>query len=289
MTTVIRNFRSLLRVWNGLFSALRAVSAANPRRIFRRTALKAMPPDGAIVLIPQTGARMRVFPDRWISQSWFVRGDFETAEVCYISSVVRPGMCCIDVGANEGFYTLLMGRLVGKSGLVHAYEPTPSTYAQLMENIATNGYTQINAMQLAIGDRTGRIEFQIGPPSHSVYNSIGKIRHAGARGERFETISVSCATLDQIVPQGAEVHLAKIDVEGLEHAVIDGMKETILRSPKIRLIFECNRSEEAGFDAIAWLAAQGFRFYRLGRYGRPREINPTDEAAHMMLATRGTP
>lgn len=65
-------------------------------------------------------------------------GYYEEDETRAISQLVRPGMTVLDIGANIGYYTLLMADLVGPLGRVHAFEPNPTMVVRLRCNIAQN-------------------------------------------------------------------------------------------------------------------------------------------------------
>jgi hypothetical protein len=67
----------------------------------------------------------------------------------------KPGQVALDVGANHGYYTLLLADLVGPNGKVHAFEPNPRLAELLGQNIALNGYWHVaDARAAAVGDRT---------------------------------------------------------------------------------------------------------------------------------------
>ncbi len=69
---------------------------------------------------------------------------------------VKPGQVAVDVGANHGYYTLLLADLVGPGGKVHAFEPNPRLAELLDRNIAVNGFWHVaEARAAAAGDRDG--------------------------------------------------------------------------------------------------------------------------------------
>ena len=77
-------------------------------------------------------------------------GRYEPASVRFIKQALRPGMTCIDAGAQTGFFTCLMASAVGETGMVYAFEPMPSSYHLLLKNIQENGLgPRVRAYQLA--------------------------------------------------------------------------------------------------------------------------------------------
>ena len=81
-------------------------------------------------------------------------------EVAVLRRLVRPGMQVVDVGANVGLYSLLLGRLVGERGCVYSFEPEPHLCATLRENCGSNGITNVVPFEYAAGPSNARQRFQ---------------------------------------------------------------------------------------------------------------------------------
>jgi len=94
--------------------------------------------------------------DRYLSLWLRKLGLSEAFECTMISQLCRPGMFAADVGANLGFYSLLLARLVGPTGRVWAFEPDSLNFAWLQKNIAANGYSNITAVNKAVGAASGK-------------------------------------------------------------------------------------------------------------------------------------
>jgi FkbM family methyltransferase len=154
-------------------------------------------------------------------------GRYEPESVSIIRTILRPGMTCIDAGAQTGFYTCLMASLVGKQGTVHAFEPMPANYALLARNVDENRFTaRVHSHQLACSNAAGEI----------AASRVGAMYVAGAV-PGCPAVSMPAARVDEIV-QG-HVDLIKIDVEGHEPAAIEGMRRLIQQSHPI-IVSECN-------------------------------------------------
>src|SRR3954447_3138489 len=69
---------------------------------------------------------------------------------------LRPGMNVVDIGANQGLYSLMFSRLVGETGTVIAFEPEPDMFAALEMNILANSIGNIEHHQLALGSEPGQ-------------------------------------------------------------------------------------------------------------------------------------
>jgi len=147
----------------------------------------------------------------------------------------HPGTI-VDVGANIGTYCLELA-VKFPEYKIYAFDPIVPTYEELTTNISLNGFTNIEAYQVALGDR--EYELQAEDPNRSgayggitLLEEIEKIR--GGVGF-FNTISYNVRTLDSFNLEN--VSLIKIDVEGMELDVIAGSVDTITRCSPM-LIFE---------------------------------------------------
>jgi FkbM family methyltransferase len=139
------------------------------------------------------------------------------------------------VGANVGFYSLLLGRLVSPSGTVLAFEPDPANYAWLRHNISLNPSLSITAKRMALGKRDG-----YGSMVHLRSSTQGKVLYS----EEVDTAAdpqtlIPVRRLDELVSSGAlpPPDLIKIDVEGAELDVVEGM-QVLLRTKRPLLFCE---------------------------------------------------
>lgn len=163
-------------------------------------------------------------------ESWLTR---------FIARRVRPGMVTIDVGANFGYFTLLLGALVGPQGRVLACEPNPVAAANLRRSILLNGHM----------DRTSLIECALGAVAGGdavlfVPNGEPKNAHViAAASDADPTLGAIChvarITLDRLAAELPRVDFIKIDAEGAEENILAGMRETLARC-KPCLIVEFN-------------------------------------------------
>ena len=145
-----------------------------------------------------------------------------------LAETLGRGMMVVDVGSNLGYYALLEASLVGPSGKVIAIEPVPQNAEQCKLNISMNGFSNVLFRQGAIGDHNGILPLHLSDKSNwHTMNSI-----PGPAKE----ILVPVCTLDSLVSELAldRVDLVRMDLEGYETVVLNGMRETIAQhSPRL--------------------------------------------------------
>lgn len=158
----------------------------------------------------------------------------------FFARLIKPGMTVVDVGANAGYYSLLFGDAVGSDGKVIAVEPLPDNVDILRRSIELNGHsgkTQLH--QVALGDQAaGTVNLYV-PPGEPKNATLVSTPVDGS-------IAVEMTTLDHLTEKLAAVDFIKIDAEGAEEAILNGMTETIRRhSPRVVLEFNAARSKDA--------------------------------------------
>jgi FkbM family methyltransferase len=139
--------------------------------------------------------------------------------------VLREGDTVVDVGANVGWFTLLAASLVGPGGKVVACEPGPDNRAKLQANIDASGFTpRVQVVWQPISDRAETVEFHLNADSsggHALWDP--GLWHDNERSRASpRSIHVSSASLDELLHDGKEIRLIKIDVEGAEQRVLQG-------------------------------------------------------------------
>jgi FkbM family methyltransferase len=191
---------------------------------------------------------------------------YEPAKHALILRHLRPGMTFIDVGANKGDFTLLAARLTGPSGRVISIEPEPENHSVLQRSIELNDYANITVLQVAMSDRDGTADLQIGSTSgsHTLSPEFNGLR----------TVSVPTRTLDAVVADHrlASVDMIKIDVQGLELAVLRGAEQTLKANPRIVLLLDLPKQDEKRRAIAQYLAPFSFTYFPDGN-----ELAPTRE------------
>lgn len=155
---------------------------------------------------------------------------------------VKPGDWVIDIGANVGYYTWRLSHLVGQQGRVLAIEPIPETVEMLMSVIGTLPCDNVTTFNIAASDQPGIIHFSV-PKSedHSLPDYF--LARACENGGR----SIYACSVDQIAPPH-KVSFVKIDTEGHEYQVVQGMQKLIGRDRPVIVV-----EGDANCDAVRFL------------------------------------
>jgi FkbM family methyltransferase len=162
----------------------------------------------------------------------YERKQYEPHSASLVSSLAKRMALFVDVGANYGFYSLLAAN-ANPSLEIISLEPVPVTCDILRRNVVLNELHQVSVQQYAVSNSIGTREFKVSLAS----DSSGFFDHPNVG--TLETIEVNTVTIDSILAHRAPCPLLlKIDTEGNELAVLDGMTNTLKRFNDIRMILE---------------------------------------------------
>jgi FkbM family methyltransferase len=164
----------------------------------------------------------------------------EKGTIAWLDRELRPGDVYFDVGANIGVYTLFGARRVGEKGSVVAFEPHIPNANSLLENIILNGLGhQIKLVTAALSDRECYDHFNY--QAVTVASSTSQFGRTSYEGEAFDPIFVEVkhsVRIDTLIGTGAvsRPNVVKIDVDGLDFEVLDGMRRLISSAERPRSI-----------------------------------------------------
>jgi FkbM family methyltransferase len=158
----------------------------------------------------------------------YLAGTSEPLEQDLILEYSVSGAVVYDIGANAGFYATIAARLVGATGTVYAFEPTPELAVRARSNAALNGLDNLEVIEAAVSQQDGTVNFRVGP-SH-VNNSIA----SSVPDEN--TIRVQSVRLDTFVASHRAPSLLLIDAEGAEMEVLESGLETISRCRPVIMV-----------------------------------------------------
>lgn len=224
-------------------------------------------------------ARYKMFVDTrdvGLATHLMLEGYWEMWVTEVIISLMREGMVAADIGANIGYFTLLMADLAGPSGRVHAFEPNPRLAELLNKSVAVNGFaSRVDVHRLALSAQNEGVMTLIvpaGEPKNGHLVDVGD--NLPPNGQH-----VPVARLDGRT-EWADIEFAKIDVEGAEELVWAGM-QGLLDNGRLKTVileFTPGRYENPG-NFLQALLAPGFSLARIDYVGGIVEIGTQDVLA----------
>jgi len=200
--------------------------------------------------------------DRGISRTLYLNGRYDTRLTDALPDLVDPGDAVVDVGANIGYFTVLLSALVGETGRVHALEPDPRNAALLERNVELNECTNVTVEQAAVADEPGTVHLH----THETEFSRSSITETDGRRRDLD---VPVVTVPGVV--AGSVDFLKIDVVGAEIAVLDGALSIIERDrPAVVLPVLPDKWPDAYPETFVRLASLDYRVETLdGTPGGP--------------------
>ena len=172
------------------------------------------------------------FQSMWLMYNYIV--DWE--EFLFIHYYLRTNSIVFDIGANMGFYTILMSRSIGELGQIHSFEPDSKNFQRLSQNISINQFKgQFIQNNDAVSQRNGKMKMTVG------FDGENHLVESDFSGNS-STINVVC--LDEYCIQKGMtlIDFIKIDVEGFELDVLKGALNLLTRKNINVIQLELNRS-----------------------------------------------
>jgi FkbM family methyltransferase len=172
-----------------------------------------------------------------------------------IAGAIKPGWQCIDIGANHGYYTLMIADAVGPTGRILAVEPNPRLAELLRWNVDVNGFPHYaTVLEKAVSSESGsKVNFVV-DKSRSINGSLCREATPSDRVFNVETVM-----LDELTSDWARVDFIKIDAEGAEESIWRGMQQTIRRNPDLLIIMEFNSLKYAKpQEFVRYISDAGF-------------------------------
>ncbi len=241
-------------------------------------------------VLTQGGDRLVVDPRSTMGRYAYFHGEYEPALTRLVTRVVGRGDTCLDIGANLGWYTVLLRRLVGPSGAVHAFEPNPPVFARLVENVELAGAPpNVHLHRLGLGRETLSADLHVFegiPDGHASFSDQGR---AG-----FSTVSCPVRRLDDVLQEEGldRVSFVKMDVEGSELGVLEGAGRLFSKPTPPVWIIEMARDTARTFGygpgtLVDFLrSSAAYRFFAVdeaaGRLDEIQGFPPGDQGANVL-------
>lgn len=174
----------------------------------------------------------------------YIFGSSEPPVQMALAQRLHPGDVFYDIGANMGFFSLIAARIVGATGWVYAFEPVLENAAIVRANANLNGLQNITLREVAVGGSTGTAELLLTEWDGGSCLSTSAVRPS----ELISRRNVRVIALDDFIPEDnlRLPNFVKIDVEGVELEVVQGMTKTITTSKPV-LLYEIDDGDKTSF------------------------------------------
>jgi FkbM family methyltransferase len=162
--------------------------------------------------------------------------------VADLVSTTAPGMAFIDIGANNGVFSMMAAQRAGENGCVISFEPNPEVFRYLVANASLNNSPNLFPFMAAIGVSTAAVSFE---QSDRTNTGMGRLSSGSGKTVLQMGGDDVCAIILPLIDQRRT--LIKIDVEGAEVIVLNAIKPILQRSATERIIVEIDAGNLARF------------------------------------------
>ena len=178
----------------------------------------------------------------------------------YVEARGNPDAVFLDVGACEGQHSLFMSRLVKQ---VHAFEPFPPAIARFRSLVALNAFSNIRLHEVGLGSEDATVPF-FGPPAENIGSGTFLPEHKQGADQPIGRLRVVAGD-ESLASLGlASLDVVKVDVEGFEKPVLQGLRRSLGRYRPV-LVIETTHPPRGSIGSIAELKRllpQGYRLLR---------------------------
>lgn len=248
-------FEKILKIFYGLSVA-----------VFRHQRTKEHHPAVVIINNFDRTIKMKIDRSRSIGASLYWTGFHEFHELIFLNRFLKKDMVFVDVGANQGEYTLFAAK---RAARVLSFEPLTSMRNVLNENVALNGFRNVDVFESGLSDRAGSLEI------HEVENmdeGLGTLYLGNRKSKRSFTIPLQ--SLDDVAQERSlsRVDFIKMDIEGSELKALQG-SERVIQKFKPVVMIEINEEtyQAAGYstnDIDAFFKKLNYIPFLVGKRGR---------------------
>ncbi|QDA59766.1 FkbM family methyltransferase [Hymenobacter jejuensis] len=195
---------------------------------------------------------------RLVGAGW---GKEKYPELFFLQNIVNQGFTCIDIGANLGYYSVALSKLVGPQGKVLAVEPIPLFQQIWRDNVRLSGYDNLTLLPYALGGQNTTV--QMGTPERDglLHHGMTKVAASNTAEKYARTYDVPMRQPDELFTDLTRLDFVKCDVEGFEYEVFRHMQGTLRRfRPLIQTELNGLENRQA---VVALLDSLGYKPFQL--------------------------
>jgi len=215
------------------------------------------------------GAAITVNESETIGRSISHFGVYDLVLTECLWRLAGPGQVALDIGANIGYFSLLLAKKMGPSGKIYSFEPHPSIFNKLSNNL--KDFSSCHLKNEALSDKKGEMKLFV-PKDFSGNEGTATFERNQLKNGSVSEIPVNVEVLDEVIGDN-KIDLIKIDVEGHEASVFKGAERVLKRTTHVFLEdFLHDKS-----PAIKALKDLGFDVFRIKKtFFGPMLVSPQE-------------
>lgn len=226
-----------------------------------------LPPAGKVELKLKGGEELQFYTNQTDHAGFlaFWEGLYQYEYMDLFSGLIVKCDGFLDVGCNAGLYSLVAVKHSDKVEVI-AFDPTPAATEYIEKNIAANNLgSRITFNKMAVSDKEGEVEFfNVHNPKYPKLPNLGGASSFVVKPETFDSYKVKSVSIDGYLQQHSpdfKVDLVKIDAEGAEPMILEGMKAVIERDKPIIICEILHDEVLSGIEREFGQQAYGYYFH----------------------------
>ena len=236
----------------------------------------------------RTSFGRRLFKSAYFLYKRYIEDDLD--DLMRVFPDLIGGGDVLDIGANIGYTAAVLARATKSGRKIYAFEPEPFNFRILQQTANQQEFGgKIVPLQMAVGADDGTIDLWINDHHHADHRVVTEqFRHAHPDSEEVRVPMVSVDSFLKSKPK--DITFVKIDVQGYELAVCQGMQETMRQNPDITVVLEFMPSalRDLGFqpsNLIDFFVERDFKIYQVHPRGKLSAGMPsiTNDAGYVNL------
>lgn len=170
--------------------------------------------------------------------------------------ICQPNDKVVEVGANFGFNTILLGKKIGSTGKIYTYEPNSVIFKCLQKSICLNELEKVIELRnIAMGDHVGACDID---------DVMSVTRYESGELSKADVRSVACSTLDEDL-RGKKISLLLVDLPGQEFHIVNHARKLIENSENLKILLSFKDTGENGSEeqTLDYLTERGYKCYEV--------------------------
>jgi FkbM family methyltransferase len=228
--------------------------------------------------------KMHVDRASYMGSNIYWKGRHQHGEIRFVQSILQPNMVFVDMGANQGEFTVVAASLLPQ-GQVMSFEPLASIRRDLEKNIALNGFKNVQVYACGVSDKVGEVPIYTSSDTtrqQSFHEGLGTLYKTDYRSEQIDVIKLR--KFDDIFEESGlkRLDMIKLDIEGSELYALQGAEKTIRAYKPRYILVELNyeTSNAAGYELktlLQFVENMGYQWHQLSKHGQLKGTNTVAE------------